>query len=310
MARTATSIATIALLCTAWSGCGKHPGTYTTAATPAATASSPVDALLKEADTLFDGRDEEQKLIDALAKYEEAHTADPTNRHAVVRLTRGWYFWGDAYGDSKEVQVERWGKAIEWGTTCIALNAKFASAVNEGKKEKDAVQFAIADDVPCLYWTSTALGKWAKAQSLSKTLKFLPTVKAYMTKTEELDPTYYHYGPARYWGAYYAALPSFAGQDFAKSAEYFAAAVEGAPYYLPTRALRAEYLAVGTQDVQLFDKDVKHVLAADPDSKPEAGITPENIKEREKVQALLDKKYELFDKKALEDAGQSASSQN
>ena len=56
-----------------------------------------------------------------------------------------------------------------------------------------------------------------QGQSLSKTLKFLPTVKAYMSKTEELDSTYYFHGPARYWGAYYAALPSFAGQDLDKS---------------------------------------------------------------------------------------------
>ena len=154
----------------------------------------------------------------------------------------------------------------------------------------------------CIYWTATALGKWGKIQSLSKTLKHLPTVKAYVTKAEELDPTYYHYGPARYWAAYYSALPSFAGQDYEKSASYFDAAIEAAPYYLPTRVLRAEYLAVGTQDVKMFDSDLDFVLSADPNMNPDAGITAENIKDIDKAKGILAKRHELFDRQALDNA--------
>ena len=263
---------------------------------------------MSAADEAWDGRADEAKLTEALDRYAEVIAADPTNRHALVRLTRGWYFWGDAFATDKEVKVERWGEAIGFGTQCISLNAKIADAVSQGTKEKDAVDMAIASDVPCLYWTATALGKWGKIQSLSKTLKHLPTVKAYISKVDELDPEFYHYGPARYWGAYYAALPSFAGQDFDKSAEYFEATIEGAPYYLASRVLRAEYHSVGTQDVVQFDKDIKFVLAADADAKPDAGVTAENLKEQDKARALLEIRHELFDKKALEAVGSDGES--
>jgi hypothetical protein len=53
--------------------------------------------------------------------------------------------------------------------------------------EASAARAFVKDDVPCLYWTSSALGKWAKLTGLTTTLKHLPTVKAYMTRVGELD---------------------------------------------------------------------------------------------------------------------------
>ncbi len=288
---------------TALTACGgKHPGTYETAAADPAGGSG-ADAQLAKADALWEQRVDEGKLKAAIDGYQAAHDADPTNRHALVRLTRGWYFWGDAFTDDNDVKVDRWGTAIEFGAKCISLNSKVAGAIAGGSKEKDAVGLATADDVPCLYWTASALGKWGKAQGLSKTLRHLPTVKAYIAKVEELDPTFYNYGPARYWAAYYAALPSFAGQDLDKSGEYFEASIVGAPYYLPTRVLRAEYWAVATQNVKTFDHDLKTVIESDPASKSDAAITPENIKDQEKAAQLLAKRAELFDNKVLAAAG-------
>ncbi len=258
-------------------------------------------AVLEQADALWEERGDEAKLTEALDKYAAVVAAGP-NRHALIRLTRGWYFYGDAFATEKDVKVERWTKALEYGNQCIELNAEVSSQLKSGAKPKDAIQAATVEDVGCIYWTATALGKWGKIQSLSKTLKHLPTVKAYVTKADALDPSYYHYGPARYWGAYYAALPSFAGQDLDKSAQFFEAAIKAAPYYLPTRVLRAEYLAVSTQNVKQFDADLDHVINTDPNLRPDAGITPENIKDIEKAKALVAKRHELFDQKAIEEA--------
>jgi len=284
-------------LLVALAGCGKHPGAYTSATDAAV---SPADAAVAEADALWAERVDEAKLTAALAKYEEVLALDPTNRHAYQMLTRGWYFWGDSYTTDKDVQVERWGKAIEFGTKCLALNPAFAQVIAEGGKEKDAVSTATKDDVPCLYWTSSALGKWGKAQGLAKTLKHLPTVKAFMTKVEELEPEYWHFGPARYWGAYYSALPSFAGQDFDKSAASFETSIKGAPDYLGTYVLRAEFLAVPTKNVAQFDADIAHVLAADPAAHPE--FLAESTREQEKAKALQAKRADLFSESAIEAA--------
>ncbi len=282
-------------LLAALTACGKHPGTYTVGS--AASNVSEADLLLSKADSAWDDRVDEEKLVLALGSYATVLEKDPTNRHALERLVRGWYFHGDAFTSDTTVAVERWGKAIEYGTQCLALNEAFAKAIADGGKEKDAVAHATKDDVACLYWTATALGKWAKAQSLSKTLKFLPTVKAYISKAEELEPEYWHFGPARYWGAYYAALPSFAGQDFDKSGAYFAASIEGAPDYLGTYVLRAEFLSVPLGKVAEFDADLKRVLDADPNKDPETA--PENTMEQAKAKRLIEKRSELFTKKAL-----------
>lgn len=281
---------------------GKNPGAYQTVE---ANAGADAAALNAEADALWEQRADEAKLQAALAKYEEAAKADPANRHALGHLVRGWYFWGDGYTNDDAVKIERWEKAIEWGKSCLAVNSKFKAQIEGGAKEKDAVSVAVKDDVPCLYWMSSALGKWGKAQGLAKTLKHLPTVKAYMTKVDELDPTYFHYGPSRYWGAYYSIIPSFAGQDFDKSAEYFETSINGAPNYLGTRMLRAENWAVGVQDPVQFDKDIKFVLGFDLDTEP--GLRAENEKEQAKAKALLEKREELFDKKVLAEIGKPPS---
>lgn len=259
--------------------------------------------LVEKADALWEQRSDEGKLKEALDAYALADAKDNKNRHVLERLTRGWYFWGDGFTTDKDLQIERWGRAVEYGNRCLALNPSYASALSNGQKEKDAAALTTKDDTGCLYWTATALGKWGKAQGIAKTLRYLPTVKAYISKAEEFDPTYFNYGPARYWGAYYSALPSFAGQDFDKSAQYFAASIDGAPYYLATRVLRAELLAVGKGDVAMFDSDLTHVLSSDPDAKPEAGITAENTRELEKAKALLARRAELFDKDKIAAAG-------
>jgi hypothetical protein len=277
------------VLAAALMGCGKHVDTSLPAGQ--GTGGSQEQALA-DAQKLWDERNDEAKLTAALAAYDAIHAADPHDRTALERLTRGWYFYGDAFTDDKDTKVERWGKSIAFGNQCLALNKDYSDRLAQGAKEKDAAAAATKDDVPCLYWTSTALGKWAKAQSLSLTLKNLPTVKAYMTKVEELDPTFFHFGPARYWGAYYSALPSFAGKDLDKSKQYLQASIDGEPNYFATHVIRAEYWAVEAGDRKQFEDDLNWVLSADPHALPSA--YPENVKEQEKAKKLLAREHELF----------------
>ncbi|MBX2801380.1 MAG: TRAP transporter TatT component family protein [Myxococcales bacterium] len=281
-------------------GCGKHPGSYTTSGEA---AQGDASAAITKADALWAQRVDEGKLQEAIAAYEAVLTEDATNRHAMHRLTRALYFWGTAFTDEKEQKIERLGRAIESGTRCIGLNEQIRTAIEAGDKEKEAVVHATKDDVPCLYWTASALGQWGRANGISRTLKHLPTVRAYMTKIDELDPSFFSHGPARYWGAYYAALPSFAGQDLEKSGVEFASSVEASPHYLGTRFLRAEIWAVATGDLAQFDEDIVTIVGADPDAKPEADVTPENVKTIEAARTLFEKRSELFSRKSIEEAG-------
>lgn len=280
------------------------------AATVVTTAVSPLlshqalaadDAAIAAADALWAQRVDQAKLREALVAYEAIATTDTTNRYVLGQLTRGWYFLGDAHLTDKKEKIETWAKSMSWGDKCLATSADYQTRVDGGEKKKEAAAALTKDDVPCAYWYATALGKWGKIQGIAKALANLPTVKAFIGRAEELEPTFFYYGPARYWGAYYSVLPSFAGQDFAKSAQYFQASIEGAPGYLPTRGLRAENLAVKTQDVKLFRSDLKAILAFDATSIPD--VQPENTLEQAKARALLASEGELFDAKAITAAG-------
>lgn len=281
-------------------GCSsKNPGAYEATATATATKSADeIGALTEKAEALWAMRADAAKLKEALAIYEEIAAADPTNRNALTRLVRGWYFMGDLHRTDKQEKIDTWAVAIPWGKKCLALNQAFAERINSGEKEADAVEATTAADVPCLYWTATAIGKWGKAQGIAKALGNLPTVKAYIGRAEQLDAEYYYYGPARYWGAYYSVLPSFAGQDLELSAEYFAASLQGAPEYMPTHGLRAENLAVKTQDLELFMSDLQTILDFDVSTAPD--IEPENTLEKEKAKMLMAKRDELFSKNVIE----------
>ncbi len=284
-------------------GCGKKPGSYETLADDGKDMVSKVkDKRFEDADALWQNRGNMNSLKEAIAAYEALATELPDNRLAHMRATRGWYFLADGFTEDKATKIEQYLKAIEWGKRCMAINKDFAERVNNGEKEADAVSALTKEDIPCTYWTASALGKWAKASGIAKSLRHIGTVKAYIGKVEELEPTYYHHGPWRYWGAYYSVLPSFAGRDLDKSAEYFEKTMAASPNYLGSYVLRAENLAVANQDVKQFDADLERVLSFNLDDMPE--LKPENGREQAKARKLKEERADLFDKKALEAAGE------
>lgn len=275
-------------------GCGKQIGSYEVAPVPQApVAVDAKTALLTEADALWEERGDKAKLQAALAKYEQLYGMDATDRHVAGRLLRGWYFLGDGHETEKDAQIAAWATAIEWGKKCLAINADFTARLAKGDEDEATAAVAFTkDDVPCLYWTSSALGKWAKSSGLTTTLRHLPTVKAYMARVGEVDAPYYFNGPDRYWGAYYAAIPSFAGQDLNKSKEYFDKAIAANPAFLGNYVLLAENWATKTQNGTEFDALLKKVIEADAGAIPE--IRPEAEAEKRKAAVLVARRGDFF----------------
>lgn len=267
-------------------------------AAPAVPAAAPVavdalDALKAEAASLWDQRGDKAQLQAALAKYASIYATDPTNRDAVYHLTRGWYFLGDGHETEKEAKLSTWATAIEYGNKCLAMNKEFSDLLAKGDEtEASAARAFTKDDLPCLYWTSSALGKWAKLTGIGVTLKHLPTVKAYMTRVGELDNSYYYNGPERYWGAYYAAIPSFAGQDLNKSKEFFDKSLAANPNFFGTHVLLAGEWAVKKQDKATFEKELNWVIAGDANSIPE--VKPEMEAAQRMAKDLLAQEGDLF----------------
>lgn len=282
------SIASVFLLMSVLVGCSKKPsGSYDVP--EAVSAASSAEA---EANGLWEERGDKAKLQAALAKYEEAYKADPRNRKLAARLVRGWYLLGDIHETDDAAKEQTWDTAIAWGKQCLAINAEFKASLESGKTEEESVSLLTDDDVPCMYWTASALGKWGRLKGLATLLKHKPTVFAYITHLTELNPDFYYGAADRYWGAYYAALPGFAGRDLPRSAQHFDKSIEIAPEYLGTKVLKASYWAVGTQDQAAFEQLLGEVISADPDVEPL--IAPENRAEQAKARDLLAKKGDLF----------------
>lgn len=285
--RTASRLRAAALAAVALttSACGKKAtGTYDVAA---ATGDAAGFAQLKdEAEALWAERGDADKLAQALEKFEKAYEANPRDREVAARLVRGWYFMGDALRSDTDRKNEAFDKSISWGKRCLAINEDFTARLNKGtEKEEDVVDALGAEDVPCMYWTASALGKWAKLNGILTSLKHIGTVKAYMTRIGELDASYYYNGPDRYWGAYYALIPGFSGRDLDKSREHFDKSINASPGYLGTQVLLADAWAVNSQDRATYKAVLEKVLTADPEAVPE--IAPENRAEQAKAKKLL-----------------------
>lgn len=279
------------LFLAALAGCGaKHKGTYEVGAAPS-TASAP--SALDEANALWEKRSDKAQLEAAIVQYEAAFAADPTNRVIGAQVVRGYYFLGDAHETDKDKKLAVWDKAITAGKRCIAINAEFTAMLEKGDEdEATAAKVLTAADVPCTYWTATSLGKWAKLSGLAKTLKNLGTVKAWVARVQELEPTYFHGAPDRYWGAYYAAIPSFAGQDLNRSKDHFDKSLALDPNYFSTKVLMAAEWAVKSQNKAEYERLLKEVIAADPNIDP--SVIPENLAEQAKAKDLLAREAEFF----------------
>ncbi len=273
------------------SGCGKKPGTYEVSS---AAENSAADQLTEKAEALWLERGDKEKLSEALAAYEQLFAQSPDSKELAARLVRGWYFYGDAHESEIEDKKAAWDKAISFGQICLALNTEYKAILDKEGKREEAAAALTKEDVPCTYWTASALGKWAKSSGLATTLKHIGAAKAFIAKVEELEPTFFYGAPHRYWGAYYAGLPSFAGQDLERSKAEFEKALEIAPEYLGTRILLADYWATKNQDqIAVFDEMVQYVKASDPNAL-DISILPENISEIKKAEALWAARGEKF----------------
>lgn len=281
------STLTTSLLFTA---CGKKPGSY-----QIQNAAEQQDASLgQQAEELWNQRADKDKLVEAMNAYEQLFAQNPTDKNIASRLVRGWYFYGDAYESEVEAKRAAWDKAISFGQVCLNLNPDYAAMVaKDGNKEAAASALTI-EDVPCTYWTASALGKWAKAGGLSTTLKHIGVAKAYIAQVEKLDADYFYGAVNRYWGAYYAGLPSFAGQDLERSQQEFMKSMEISPDYLGTRILYADYWATKNQEkIEVFDEMVQYVMQVDVDAlNPE--LKPENLAEKKKAEELWAQRDDKF----------------
>lgn len=269
-----------------------HQGAYEVAAQGAAIDNA---ALIRAgADALWNERGDAEKLKQSIAAYEQLAAADPNDADALTHVVRGYYFLADGHLADPAEKLAAYDASVLWGKRCLATNAEFKSLLEKGDEtEGSAARVLTVREADCLYWTSAALGKWAKAQGIAVLLANKDTVKLWMERVEQLvGPEYFYGATSRYWGAYFAALPSFAGQDLNKSLEYFDKAIAVNPGHFGNHVLKAEYWAVKTQNRAAFESELNLVINGDANAL--ADVIPEQIAEQAKAKALLGQIDDLF----------------
>jgi hypothetical protein len=275
-------------------GCAGRTAVWEVKAQPSSAASAD-NAAEQKADALFADRLELNKAESAAAAYGEAVAQAPTATR-LIKLSRAYYFLADGHYallGKKEEMLKTYELGLDAGERALVVACPaFAQAMKDGKKVDEAVQAIDATCVPAVYWYAVNLGKWARAEGMTKILFYKDKIKAYMTRAGELDPGYFHAAPLRYIGTMYAVAPAFAGGDLKKSEEHFHKSLALAPNYLATKVLMAEALMTKKQDRVAFEKLLQEVVAADAAALPD--VVPENTVEKKKAAALLAQVDDLF----------------
>ncbi|MCB9095016.1 MAG: hypothetical protein H6621_08120 [Halobacteriovoraceae bacterium] len=207
-------------------------------------------------------------------------------------LARGYYFLANYHVDKFELKKEYYERGAYWAEKALYTNEKFKLAVGEYGEYIPALKFLRKKELGAIYWYLANIGKWAKNSGIATSLKYLKLIRSMLRRIVDFDPNFYYGSVYRYWGAYYAVIPTFAGGDLNKSKRYFLKSIKIGPDYLSTRVMYAENYALKNRDSKLFKSILKTVVDTKLD--PNSEIYSENFMEAKRAQELLDNINELF----------------
>jgi hypothetical protein len=250
------------------------------------------DKLYKKALKHWKMRHHKEELEKSLAAWEMLNQAEPANYEYLTYLTRGYYFLADAHYDKMKTKKKYWEVGTSWGEKALATNNKFKKLIAQGTAPEDAVHTLTKKEIEALYWSAANLGKWAKNSGIATTLKYKSRIRNFIKRVEQLDEKYFYGAAHRYWGAYYAVAPAFAGGDMKKSLKSFKKALRISPKYLGTYVLYAQMYDTKKGDKAGFKKRLNKVINTSDDI--DKSILPENIVEKRKAEKLLANMDELF----------------
>lgn len=259
------------------------------------------DQLLEQGNAAWEQRDDEAQLRAAIDAWTRALEADPSDWELWQRLARAQYFLADghlAFRDTPDAidpdATAMYQSAITSAERSLqTLSPAFAERMRAGDRVDQAVAVLDAQAVPALYWRAAALGKWARRDGFATILAYKDEIRAIMTRCLELNRDYFYAGPDRYFGAFFAVAPTYAGGDLNRSREHFEYSISRYPGYFGTHVLYALEYAVKMQDRALFQAQLQLVIDGDPSVIPE--VRPENLAEQRKARAALERIDTLFE---------------
>jgi len=260
--------------------------------------------LVTEGDALWKERLDRAKLEQAIAKWEAAIKIKDSDWRTYGKLSQAIYMLADGHiafekNDAAYLAAHQRGLDLA-KRGLFAHSAQFEKLMNGGSKIEQAAAVIERDGVPLLYWYATNLGKWAKKKGFKTILEFKDVIRKVVQRVYDLDRDYYHGAADRYFGAFFAIAPAFAGGDINKSLKHFDESKKKAPYYLGTYLLQAELYTPKKRNPAMFTDLLNRVINAKPcEASPRdacilKGLEAEGAIEIRKAKDLLKKKGDFF----------------
>lgn len=247
---------------------------------------------MQVAKSYWDKRDDKEQLLKALSSFENIANAN-NSYDAMTFLSRGYYLLADGHLENMDEKKKNWEIGITWGEKAMATNPEFKKRViDNGEKIEDVLKYLDKGQIEAIYWTAVNLGKWGKNSGIATVLKYKTQIKNMINRVGELDKNFFYGAYDRYWGAYYAVAPGFAGGDMERSLQSFNSAIKTEKNYLGNYVLLADYWARKKGDKDMFVNNLNKVLKMNPNSVK--AIAPENKIEQRKAKKLLDQVNEIF----------------
>ncbi|AKF07430.1 hypothetical protein DB32_004579 [Sandaracinus amylolyticus] len=260
------------------------------------------DQLVATGDAAWEQRQDEAQLRAAIDAWTQALELDPADWQLWHRLSRAQYFLADghlAFRDQEDAPDPEATAMYQAAVTSAerslqVLSPAFADQVR-AREHVDEAALAVLDAqaVPALYWRSAALGKWARRDGFATLLAYKDEIRAIMTRVLELDRDFFFAGPDRYFGAFFAVAPAYAGGDLERSRQHFDYTISRYPGYFGSHVLYAVEYAVKAQDRALFERELRLVIDGDPNVLPD--VRAENLAEQRKAQQALARADSLFE---------------
>jgi hypothetical protein len=243
---------------------------------------------------LFKERHEKSKLEESI-RLMEGVLAKEKDYDLAITLSRAWYLLAE-HAENNDQRLERYDKGVKAGEKAMGMIPVFAGQISTSAKEEDAIKTINKENLDALYWTAANLARWAKFASFTKKISSKARVRYLWDRVYEIDPSFFYGGAYRFFGSYYALVPSITGdQDPVKSGEMFQKAVAAAPEYLETKILYAEAYCTHAKikNRELFKKLLNEVIQTDLKAYPD--IYAENLIARGKAEKLMSEEQDLFE---------------
>lgn len=218
----------------------------------------------KDAETLWNAREDLQKAKEAVSAYEGLLAQSPGSHEFLLRLSRLHYWIGQNLESTDEkAALDHYGKGREYGKR----------ASETGPDRPGGYFFEAAN----LARENSLRGKLSNLMGVS-------VVRGLNEKTASLDPGYFYRGPDRFFCAMYTKLPSILGGSTKEAIAHGKRAVEAFPDYAGNRLYLAEaYAKDGRND--LARRELEAAAALPDDALPD--VVPEQRLEKKRAAALL-----------------------